>query len=69
MILAEYDPLVDEGLACADRLRSAQVGVQLALYRGLTHDVVKMGRALNNAALALDFAATALQQAWSCPHR
>ena len=67
VILAECDPLVDEGLAYADRLRTAHVGVQLALYRGLTHDFIKMGRVLKEAALALDFAATALQQAWSHP--
>ena len=69
VILAECDPLVDEGLAYADRLRTAHVGVQLELYRGLTHDFIKMGRVLKEAALALDFAATALQQAWSHPRR
>ena len=67
VILAECDPLVDEGLAYADRLRTVHVGVQLALYRGLTHDFIKMGRVLKEAALALDFAATALQQAWRQP--
>jgi acetyl esterase len=65
VILAECDPLVDEGLAYADRLRAAHVAVQLELYRGLTHDFIKMGRVLKEAALALDFAATALQQAWN----
>jgi len=64
LILAECDPLVDEGLAYGDRLRTAHVDVQLALYRGLTHDFIKMGRVLEEAALALDFAATALKLAW-----
>jgi acetyl esterase len=41
------------------------VAVQLELYRGLTHDFIKMGRVLKEATLALDFAATALQQAWN----
>ena len=68
VILAECDPLVDEGLAYADRLRAAQVDVQLELYRGLTHDFIKMGRVLKEAALALDFAADALKRAWSPPH-
>ncbi len=68
VILAECDPLVDEGLAYADRLRAAQVDVQLELYRGLTHDFIKMGRVLKEAALALDFAANALKQAWSPTH-
>ena len=49
VVLAECDPLVDEGLAYADRLRAAGVPVTLELYRGLTHDFIKMGRALQEA--------------------
>ena len=64
VILAECDPLVDEGLAYADRLRMAGVPVALELYRGLTHDFIKMGRALKEAALAQAAAAEALRQAW-----
>lgn len=62
VILAECDPLVDEGLAYADRLRLAGVPVALELYRGVTHDFIKMGRALKEASLALDAAAAALRQ-------
>jgi acetyl esterase len=65
VILAECDPLVDEGLAYADRLRAAGVAVELELFRGLTHDFIKMGRALKEAALAQDAAAAALRKAWS----
>ena len=64
VVLAECDPLVDEGLAYADQLRLAQVPVQLELYRGLTHDFIKMGRALKEAGQAQAVAATALAQAW-----
>jgi acetyl esterase len=64
IILAECDPLVDEGLAYADRLRAAGVAVGLELYRGLTHDFIKMGRALKEAHHALDAAAAALQETW-----
>lgn len=46
VVLAECDPLVDEGIAYADRLRMASVLVQLELYRGVTHDFIKMGRAI-----------------------
>ena len=49
MLLAECDPLVDEGLAYADRLRAAGVPVELELYRGVTHDFIKMGRVLDEA--------------------
>jgi acetyl esterase len=63
VILAECDPLVDEGLAYADHLRAAGGAVQLDLVRGVTHDFIKMGRALKQAGQALDFAAQALQGA------
>ena len=65
VILAECDPVVDEGLAYAGRLRAAGVPVQLALYRGLTHDFIKMGRALHEAGEAQQAAADALKEAWS----
>jgi acetyl esterase len=65
VILAECDPLVDEGLAYADRLRGAGVAVELELFRGLTHDFIKMGRVLKEAHVALDAAAAALRKALS----
>jgi acetyl esterase len=64
MMLAECDPLVDEGLAYADRLRAAGVPVALELYRGLTHDFIKMGRALREAGDAQQAAAEAMKEAW-----
>jgi acetyl esterase len=64
MILAECDPVVDEGIAYADRLRMAGVPVALEIYRGLTHDFIKMGRALKEAAHAQGIAAHALKEAW-----
>lgn len=65
IVLAECDPLVDEGIAYGDRLRAAGVPVELELYRGLTHDFIKMGRALKEAGDAQDIAARALIHAWS----
>jgi acetyl esterase len=67
VILAECDPLVDEGLAYADRLRAAGVPVALELVRGMTHDFIKMGRALPEAAAAQQAAADALKEHWSTP--
>jgi len=61
VLLAECDPLVDEGLAYADKLRMAGVPVQLELFRGLTHDFIKMGRAIPQAHAALDAMAAALK--------
>ncbi len=63
VLLAECDPLVDEGLAYADRLRAAGVPVQLDLVRGVTHDFLKMGRALKVAVQAQQDLAAALRQA------
>ena len=65
VVLAECDPLVDEGLAYADRLRLAGVPVELELYRGLTHDFIKMGRVLREAGEAQQAIADALQDAWN----
>lgn len=65
LVLAECDPLIDEGLAYADRLRAAGVAVQLELYRGVTHDFIKMGRALPEGRAAQQAAADALRTAWT----
>jgi acetyl esterase len=65
LLLAECDPLVDEGLAYCDRLRAAGVAVQLELYRGVTHDFIKMGRVIKDAETAMEHAADALRQAFS----
>ncbi|MET0333920.1 MAG: alpha/beta hydrolase [Rhizobacter sp.] len=62
-ILAECDPLVDEGIAYADKLRVAGVAVDFELYRGVTHDFIKMARAIPEAVAALDAAALALKKA------
>ena len=62
VILAECDPLIDEGLAYADKLRAAGVPVALELYRGVTHDFIKLGRAIPQAHAALDAAARALKE-------
>lgn len=64
LLLAECDPLVDEGLAYADRLRWSGVCVDLELVRGVVHDFIKMGRALPEARHALDWCAQALRRAW-----
>jgi len=67
VLLAECDPLVDEGVAYADKLRAAGVAVELELYRGLTHDFIKLGRAIKEAGIAQGVAAAALRRAWNMP--
>lgn len=62
--LAECDSLVDDALHYADKLRAAGVAVDLEIYRGVTHEFIKMGRALPEARQAHADAAAALQHAW-----
>ena len=62
--LAECDPLLDDGVQYADKLRAAGVAVDLEIYRGVTHEFIKMGRALPQARQAHADAAAALAQAW-----
>ncbi len=64
LILAECDPLVDEGVAYGDSLRAAGVAVELDLVRGVTHDFIKMGRMLLEADAAQALAANALKKAF-----
>jgi acetyl esterase len=61
--LAECDPLVDDAIAYADKLRAAGVPVELEIFRGVTHEFIKMGRALPEARQAHADAAAALQRA------
>jgi acetyl esterase len=62
--LAECDPLVDEGVLYADKLRAAGVPVELEIYRGVVHGFAMMGRVLPEAKRAHRDAAHALQQAF-----
>lgn len=60
--LSECDPLFDEGMAYADRLRFAGVKVDLEIYRGVTHEFAKFGMALPQAVAAQKAAALTLAQ-------
>jgi acetyl esterase len=63
--LAECDPLVDEGVEYADRLRMAGVAVDLEIDRGVVHEFIKMGRAIPEALRAHADAARALKSAFN----
>lgn len=62
--LAECDPMVDEGVMYGDKLRAAGVSVDLEIYRGVTHEFIKMGRILPEARHAHADAARALRHAF-----
>jgi acetyl esterase len=61
--LAELDPLVDEGVQYADMLRMAGVPVALEIYKGVTHEFIKMGRVIAEARQAHADMAAALRAA------
>lgn len=62
--LAECDPLTDEGLSYADRLRLTGVPVDLEIYSGLVHGFINFGRAIPQALTAHNDAARALRHAF-----
>jgi acetyl esterase len=62
--LAECDPLVDEGMLYADKLRTGGVPVDLEIYRGVVHGFIMMGRAIPEAHRAHADAARALKHAF-----
>jgi acetyl esterase len=43
LALAEYDPLVDEGIAYGARLKAAGVSTYTRIYEGMTHDFARLG--------------------------
>ncbi|BBP66172.1 alpha/beta hydrolase [Pseudomonas sp. Cab53] len=49
LILAECDPLHDEGVAYAQHLQQAGVAVELKVYAGMTHDFIRMGAIVDDA--------------------
>ena len=67
--LAECDPLVDEGVLYADKLRAAGVPVDLEIYRGVVHGFITMGRAIAEARQLHQDAAAALRRAFSAGAR
>lgn len=62
VVVAGYDPLRDEGLAYADRLRSTGVPVELLRYDGQMHDPLWAMGALDAAGESINAIAAALDR-------
>ncbi|MBN6772486.1 alpha/beta hydrolase [Pseudomonas granadensis] len=65
LVLAECDPLHDEGVAYACHLQAAGVAVELKVYAGMTHDFMRMGAIVDEAEEAQLFIAGRLAQAFA----
>ena len=65
IIVGEYDPLRDDGIAYAARLRDAGNAVELADYPGMVHPFFSMGGAVDAGRHAMTQAAGALRRAFA----
>lgn len=63
VVVAEYDPLYEEGVAYAERLRAAGVPVRLSAYEGMIHGFVRMAAAIDRTQDLLDEIAAAVREA------
>lgn len=67
VVLAEHDPLVDEGRDYAARLRAAGVPVDLQIYPGMIHEFLRMGNVVTDALQARAAIGQALANALRAP--
>ena len=65
VIVGECDPLRDDGITYADRLRDEGNVVELVNYPGMVHPFFSMGGALDTGRLALTRAASALKRVFN----
>lgn len=65
ILLAQYDPLRDEGLAYAEALKAAGVPVQLEIATGMIHGFFSMFQAVPDAQPYIDRAGARLRAAFS----
>ena len=64
LALAEYDPLVDEGIAYGARLKAANVSIHIKIYEGMTHDFARLGNIVQETYMVRKDIAQALANAF-----
>ncbi|KAA0584833.1 acetyl esterase [Azospirillum lipoferum] len=62
LVLAECDPLVDEGIAYGRKLAEAGAAVDVRIHAGMTHDFLRMSALVDEAEEAQDLIADALRR-------
>jgi acetyl esterase len=67
--VGEYDPLRDDGVAYANRLREAGNDVELADYPGMVHPFFSMGGAIDAGRRCMTEATAALRRAFEAATR
>ena len=67
VLTAEYDPLVDDGLAYAERMRESGVDVTYSCYAGMIHGFYSLGKFFDDANRAVAESAAALRRAFVRP--
>ena len=67
VIVAEYDPLTDEALAYAEKLREAGVEARTSSYDGMVHGFFRWRGGVDAAHDAMEEAAGALREAFAVP--
>ena len=65
IVIAEFDPLRDEGEAYARRLRDSGVAVECRRYEGVVHGFIPMAGEVDSADRAIDDIGRALRTAFS----
>ncbi len=68
IIVAEYDPLRDEGIAYARRLEADGVKVSVSHYAGMIHGFFMLAGIFDDALRAVDESAAALRRAFADSH-
>ena len=64
IVLAEIDPLHDDGMVLADKLKAAKVDVDTKTYEGVTHEFFGMGAVVSDAKDAEKWAAGRLKDSF-----
>lgn len=64
VLVAGFDPLVDEGRAYADKLEAAGIPVERLVFEGQIHGFITMGRVIDDANRAIEACADSLRRAF-----